>query len=453
MHTEEKMHTQEKMMSLAPSGLRPFRLFVAVLAMIVLSTVKPAYAQQFERFQVGSGGVTPLSVAIMSISGGGRDLSEIISNDLSRSGLFQPIDSKAFVEQVGPDAAPNFDSWKTLNAQFVVSGRVVPAASGLSIQIRVWDIDQGKQIAGQQFTTSAGNWRQLAHVAANTVFKAATGEPGAFDTRVAFIAESGPKDKRVKRLAVMDQDGANVVYLSRGTDLVLTPRFSPTSQELTYLSFADADPRVFLANVQTGQRETVGNFPGMTFSPRFSPDGRQVIMSLENNGASTINVMNLQTHQNAQLTQGSAIDTSPSYSPDGSRIVFESDRGGTQQIYIMGADGSNQQRITSSDDGARYSTPVWSPRSDYIAFTRQKGGKFGIGIMKPDGSGETMLTEGFHNEGPTWAPNGLYVMWFRDLGQGPQLWQTSIFGTPEQRVPTPGFASDPAWSTDMASQN
>jgi TolB protein len=429
-------------------------VFAAAVALAIVGVTAPALAQdkimtlQFD----GGAAITPVSVAVMGINGGGKDLSGIISNDLSRSGLFQPIDPKAFVEQVGPNAPPNFGSWGTLNAQVVVAGQVVPSGGGLSIQVRVWDIAQGKQIAGQQFTTSANNWRQLAHVAANTVFKAVTGEPGAFDTRIAYIAESGPADKRVKRLAVMDQDGANTVYLSRGNDLVLTPRFSPTNQELTYLSFGEADPRVFLANIQTGQRETVGNFPGMTFSPRFSPDGRKVIMSLEDNGASTIQVMNLQSHQSTQLTTGSAIDTSPSYSPDGGRIVFESDRGGTQQIYIMNADGSNQQRITAGD-GARYSTPVWSPRSDLIAFTRQAGGKFGIGIMKPDGSGMRMITEGFHNEGPTWAPNGLYLMWFRDLGQGPQLWQASIFGTPEQRVPTQGFASDPAWSTNTTKQN
>jgi TolB protein len=450
---EESQHgTQEIKMPFASFTSRSVRLLVAVLAIAFVSAPVTASAQMLTLTVDGSGGVQPVSVAIMNINGGGKDLSGIIANDLSRSGLFQPIDPKAFVEQVGPNAPPNFSSWQTLNAQVVVAGQVVPSGGGLSVQVRVWDIAKGQQIAGQQFTTSANNWRQLAHVAANTVFKAVTGEPGAFDTRVAYIAESGPADKRVKRLAVMDQDGANTVYLSRGNDLVLTPRFSPTNQELTYLSFGEADPRVFLANIQTGQRETVGNFPGMTFSPRFSPDGRKVIMSLEDNGASTIQVMNLQSHQSTQLTTGSAIDTSPSYSPDGSRIVFESDRGGTQQIYIMNADGSNQQRITAGD-GARYSTPVWSPRSDLIAFTRQAGGKFGIGIMKPDGSGMRMITEGFHNEGPTWAPNGLYLMWFRDLGQGPQLWQASIFGTPEQRVPTQGFASDPAWSTNTTKQN
>ncbi|PRH84684.1 Tol-Pal system protein TolB [Labrys okinawensis] len=442
-------------MSIASLIQSKVRLVATALALAFAGVSVPAAAQDniMTLHFDGGAGVTPVSVAIMPMSGGGRDLSGIISNDLSRSGLFQPIDPKAFVEQVGPNATPNFASWQTLNAQVVVAGQVVPTGNGLGIQVRVWDVAQGKQIAGQQFSTSANNWRQLGHLAANTAFKAVTGEPGAFDTRIAFISESGPKDKRVKRLAVMDQDGANTVYLSRGTDLVLTPRFSPTNQELTYLSFGDADPRVFLANVQTGQRGVVGNFPGMTFSPRFSPDGRKVIMSYEKNGSSTIQVLNLQSKQATQLTNGSAIDTSPSYSPDGSRIVFESDRGGTQQIYIMNADGSNQQRISSGEGGARYSTPVWSPRSDLIAFTRQKGGQFGIGIMKPDGSGERMITEGFHNEGPTWAPNGLYLMWFRDLGQGPQLWQASIFGTPEQRVPTQGFASDPAWSTNLFKQN
>ncbi|WP_307422301.1 Tol-Pal system beta propeller repeat protein TolB [Labrys monachus] len=438
-------------MSFVLIALKPVRLLAAALALAALGIATPATAEILTLQVDGGTSIQPVSVAIMSMNGGGRDISGIVSNDLSRSGLFQPIDPKAFVEQVGPDAAPNFSSWQTLNAQVVVAGKVIPAGDGsIRVQFRVWDIAQGRQIAGEQFATNAANWRRLAHMVANSIFKSVTGEPGAFDTRIAFIDESGPKDQRRKRLTVMDQDGANVHYLSRGNDLVLTPRFSPTSQELTYMSFGDADPRVFLLNIETGQREVVGNFPGMTFAPRFSPDGRKIVMSLEQNGAAAINVMNLQTHQVGALTEGSAIDTAPSYSPDGSRIVFESDRGGTQQIYIMNADGSNQQRVTSGEGGARYSTPVWSPRSDLIAFTRQKDGKFGIGVMHPDGSGERMLTDGFHNEGPTWAPNGLYVMWFRDLGQGPQLWQASIFGTPEQRVPTPGFASDPAWSASMS---
>lgn len=439
-------------MSIASLMHKKVRLLMVALAIAMFGTTVSAMAQgNIITFTYdGSTAVTPVSVAVMPISGGGKDLSGIITNDLSRSGLFQPIDPKAFVEQVGPNAAPNFGSWQTLNAQVVVAGQVVPSGNGLSIQVRVWDVAQGKQIAGQQFSASANSWRRLGHVAADAVFKAVTGEPGPFDTRIAYIAESGPKDKRVKRLAVMDQDGANTVYLSRGTDLVLTPRFSPTSQELTYLSFGDADPRVFLTNVQTGARQTVGNFPGMTFSPRFSPDGRKVIMSLEKDGSSTIQLMDLGSRQATQLTNGSAIDTSPSYSPDGGRIVFESDRGGTQQIYIMNADGSNQQRITTGEGGARYSTPVWSPRSDLIAFTRQKGGKFGIGIMKPDGSGERVLTEGYHNEGPTFAPNGRVLMFFRDPGQGPSLFTIDVTGRNEQKVPTPSFASDPAWSPLLA---
>ena len=262
-----------------------------------------------------------------------------------------------------------------------------------------------------------------------------------------FVDETGPKDRRVKRLAIMDQDGAGVRYLTRGEELVLTPRFSPSTQEITYMSFGQGDPRVYLLNIETMQREIVGNFPGMTFSPRFSPDGQRVIMSLQQGSSSNLFVMDLRSKTTTRLTDGAAIDTAPCYAPDGSRIVFESDRGGRQQIYIMPAGGGPAQRI-SFGEGAAYSTPVWSPRGDYIAFTRQAQGQFAIGIMKPDGSGERVLTEGYHNEGPTWAPNGRVLMFFRAPAgsPGPLLFSVDVTGRNEQKVPTPSFASDPAWS-------
>ena len=292
------------------------------------------------------------------------------------------------------------------------------------------------------------NWRRVGHIIADQVYQQLTGEKGYFDTHVVFVDETGPKDKRIKRLAIMDQDGKNVrLLLSRGQELVLTPRFSPTNQEITFMSYTGDQPRVYLMNLETGQRESVGDFPGMTFAPRFSPDGQRVVMSLQNGGNSAIYEMDLRSRQKRQLTPGAAIDTSPSYSPDGRSIVFETDRDGSQAIYVMGSDGSNAHRISLGEGS--YSTPVWSPRGDYIAFTKQLGGRFLIGVMRPDGSGERVLTEGFHNEGPTWAPNGRVLMFFRESqGEtgGPRIYSIDLTGYNEHAVPTPAFASDPAWS-------
>ncbi len=280
------------------------------------------------------------------------------------------------------------------------------------------------------------------------MFTRITGEKGFFDTRIVFVDESGSKDHRRKRLAIMDQDGANVRYLTRGDDLVVTPRFSPSSQDVTYMAMSnEGDPKVFLINVESGQREAVGNFPGMSFSPRFSPDGQKVIMSLSEGSETNLYAMELRSRTTTRLTDTAAIDTAPCYSPDGSQIVFESDRGGSQQIYVMGAHGGGGARRISFG-GGRYSTPVWSPKGDFIAFTKQNAGSFGIGVMKTDGSGERILTEGFHNEGPTWAPNGLFLMFFRDSGGGgggSKIFMVDVFGRSEFPVPTPGYASDPAW--------
>lgn len=427
----------------AGMGLGPFGL------------MRPANAVL--RLDVTQGNVQPMPVAITDFGAGApaegemaRNVSGIISANLRRSGLFAPIDPAAFIEKIAnSDAVPRFPDWRAINAQALITGRLTRQGDGrLKAEFRLWDVFAGQQLAGQQYFTTPENWRRVAHIISDAIYERLTGEKGYFDTRIVFVDETGPKDRRVKRLAIMDQDSANLRYLTRGEDLVLTPRFNPSTQEITYMSYGQGDPRVLLLNIETGQRETVGNFPGMTFAPRFSPDGQRVIMSLQQSGNSNLFVMDLRSRKTTRLTDTAAIDTSPSYSPDGQRICFESDRGGKPQIYVMGAGGGQAQRISFGEGS--YSTPVWSPRGDFIAYTRQAGGKFGIGIMKPDGSGERVLTEGYHNEGPTFAPNGRVLMFFRDPGQGPSLFTIDVTGRNEQKVPTPSFASDPAWSPLLA---
>jgi TolB protein len=408
------------------------------------------------KLDITQGTIQPVPVAVPDFVGGagadqdlGRNLSGVITSNLRRSGLFSPIDPKAFIERIQNfDAMPRFQDWRVINAQGLVTGRVTRQPDGrFRTEFRLWDVFAGQQLTGQQYFTQPEHWRRIAHIISDQIYERLTGEKGYFDTRIVFIDETGPKDKRVKRLAIMDQDGANVRYLTRGEDLVLTPRFSPTNQEVAYMSYGRGDPRVYLLNIETGQRETVGDFPGMTFSPRFSPDGQRVVMSLQQGSNTNIFLMDLRSRRTTRLTDAAAIDTAPSFSPDGRQIAFESDRGGSQQIYVMGADGGGARRI-SFGQGGSYSTPVWSPRGDVIAFTKQGGGSFSIGVMRIDGSGERILTEGFHNEGPTWAPNGRVIMFFRDPGgaTGPSLFTVDVTGRNEQRVPTPGFASDPAWS-------
>ncbi|MBY0532570.1 MAG: Tol-Pal system beta propeller repeat protein TolB [Xanthobacteraceae bacterium] len=410
------------------------------------------------RIDITRGTVQPLPIAItdfVSDGDAGRNITGVITNNLRRSGLFAPIEPGAFIERItNIDVSPRFQDWRVINAQTLVTGRVQRQGDGrFQVAFRLWDISAGQYLIGQQFLTQPENWRRIAHIISDLIYQRLTGEKGYFDTRIVYIDETGPKDKRVKRLAIMDQDGANVRYLTRGDELVLTPRFSPTNQDITYMSYGrgDTPPRVMLMNIETGQREVVGDFPNMAFSPRFSPNGQSVIMSLQQQSASNIWTMDLRSKRLVRLTTTPAIDTAPSYSPDGQQIVFESDRGGGQQLYVMNADGSNQRRISFGGDG-RYSTPVWSPRGDVLAFTKQGGGSFSIGVMRPDGQGERILTEGFHNEGPTWSPNGRVLMFFRDPGgnAGPKLFTVDLTGYNELQVPTPAYASDPAWSPPLS---
>ncbi len=427
------------------------RLFAAVLSVVAALSALPA--QALVSIDVTQGEARALPIAIPTFASAdpaiGQQIAQVVEADLASSGLFRPVDRAAYISPtMGTTEVPRFGDWRAIGAEALVTGQVTQeGGNNLRVEFRLWDPLQEQQLVGQQFTTTAENWRRVAHIVADAVYERLTGETGYFDTRIAFVAESGPKNRRVKRLAIMDQDGANLKYLTDGKALVLTPRFSPAGQSVTYMGYEGAQPQVFLLNVETGKRELLGNFNNMSFAPRFSPDGRRVIMSLQEGSNSNLFEMDLGSRSMRRLTQSAAIDTAPSYSPDGSQIVFESDRGGTQQLYVMAAGGGTPTRISFGE--GRYSTPVWSPRGDLIAFTKQSGGGFSIGVMAPDGSGERLLTSGFHNEGPTWAPNGRVLAFFRESGGaqgGANIYTIDITGRNERRLPIQTFASDPAWS-------
>ncbi len=412
------------------------------------------------RIDITRGVVSPIPVAITEFHGSsgqerqvGADIAQVITSDLESSGLFKPIDKKAFLQQ--PESLNSkieFNDWRVINAQALVSGNVERQDDGrLRVEFRLWDVVAETQMTGLAYFTKADNWRRVSHIIADAIYKRITGETGIFDTRIVYIAESGPQTRRITRLAIMDQDGANQRFLTDGQALVLTPRFSPTTQEITYLSFFNDAPRVYLFNIETGRQEILGTFKGMTFAPRFTPDGNEVLMSHAENGNSDIYLMDLRTRRARRITRHPAIDTSPSASPDGKRIVFNSDRGGSPQIYIMSRSDSDAKRISFGK--GRYSTPVWSPRGDLIAFTRQYKGRFFIGVMRPDGSGERMLSESFLDEGPTWSPNGRVLMFFRkkrtERGGGggeSYIYSVDLTGHNLRRVVTPGEAAHPAWS-------
>ena len=428
-----------------------------IVAALMTLFVPQAEAQV--RLDITRGRVEPMPIAVTVFPGAspevqqlGRDISQVITADLERSGLFRPLDPKGFLQDLTSlDVQPRFQDWRTLAAQALVQGAVEPLPNGQArVAFRLWDVFGGQQMEGQAYTTQPENWRRVAHLIADRIYTAITGETGYFDTRIVYIAESGPPLERVKRLAIMDQDGANNRYLTNGANLVLTPRFSPTAQEITYMSYFRNVPRVYLFNIDTGRQEVLGDFPGMTYAPRFTPDGNKVLLSMATNGNSEIYEMDLRTRKTTRLTDHPAIDTSPSASPDGSQITFASDRGGSQQIYVMNADGSDAKRISFGQGKGRYGTPVWSPRGDLIAFTRYatNDGNFYIGVMKPDGSGERLLAQGFLVEAPTWAPNGRVLMYFAQSRNGgrTRLYSIDLTGYNQREIITPQDASDPAWS-------
>jgi TolB protein len=427
------------------------RLIYSLFTLCVLFA-PPAHA--ILQIDINRGNVEPMPIALPDLAGDsvGADITRVVSADLERSGLFKPLDPSAFIEQVTAQmVTPRFADWRQISAAALVTGSVSEGSGGkIKVSFRLWDIYGESQVAGKEYNTFKNNWRRIAHIMADEIYKRLTGENGYFDSRIVYVAESGPDMKRIKRLAIMDQDGENHKFLTDGRFLVLTPRFSPNSQEILYLSYAGKQPRVFLRDLQTGREESLGSFEGMSFAPRFAGDGNTMVMSIAKNGSTNIFRMNLRSRQMMRITECNCIDTSPSFSPDGKNIVFNSDRGGSQQLYSMTSDGGNVERISFGD--GKYGTPVWSPRGDLIAFTKMSGGRFYIGVMRPDGSGERLLTESWLDEGPSWSPNGRVIVFHRQTASSGgksgsvRLYTVDLTGNNLREVLTPMDASDPAWS-------
>ncbi len=406
------------------------------------------------KIDITQGQVDPMPIAISDFydasgqsSSLGSQIREVVENDLKSSGIFRPISKDAFLENLTIDKKPTFTSWRQIGALAFTSGRITQNGDKITVEFRLWDPAVETQIEGTSFTLSDKSWRRVGHKIADQVYKRLTGEGGYFDTRIVFISETGPFNKRVKKLAIMDSDGAGYKELTDGRNLVLTPRFDPKSQRIIYVSYKNRVPHVYLLELQTGHQTLIGNFPGMSFAPQFSPDGRKAVLSVAKDGTTDIYELGLDSGGLRRLTSThGAINTSPSYSPDGGKIAFNSDRGGQPQLYIMNANGGDVRRISFGDGS--YNSPVWSPRGDYIAFTKTKGGLRYTGVMRTDGSGERLLTSSWMDEGPTWSPNGRVIMFSRQArgGAGYNIYAVDITGYNERKIDTPMDASDPAWS-------
>ncbi|GAB5457946.1 MAG: Tol-Pal system beta propeller repeat protein TolB [Henriciella sp.] len=441
-----------------------------------LAAFAPVATAQLE-VNIAEGVLKPIPIAIPTFEADGVDpaisqqISEVVRADLESTGLFTIVSEAAHIQKdLDIEVAPRFADWKIIKSDALVIGSVEQIERDgnplLRGSVRMWDVygeelmrfedSSGRQVSGRRFTTTPEDLRRIAHKISDAIYSRLTGESGYFDTRIVYIAETGSKLNRVKRLAIMDSDGANVRYLTSGRFTVLTPRFSPEAQQITYMSYEGGMPRVYLYDLQRGRQEVLGNFRSMTFAPRFSRDGGSVLLTQATNGNSDIFIRNLNTGETRQLTDHPQIDTSPSMSPDGRQIVFNSDRGGSPQLYIMNTDGSQRTCPSGGRDVAcritfgsgRYSTPVWSPRGDLIAFTKQTRGKFHIGVIGIDGEGERLLTESYLDEGPDWSPNGRVITFFRETSPGapPKLWSVDLTGRNLRQLPTATDASDPAWS-------
>ena len=442
------------------------RILLATAALALPFAIAPASAQD-----TGEGGLTgrttdenewqDLSIAIPGFATNadvatpannkgtaalGMDIGRVVYDDLKNNGLFRPVGPDGLPQPgIAQVTEPLFSQWSARGSEMLVHGFVRARDDNkLTVGCYLYDVALRDELVREGWVVEAEDWRRAAHKCADLVYSRLTGESPFFDSRIAYIAETGPKDNRQKRLAIMDSDGANHRFITSGRSTALTPRYSPDYSELLYLSYVDGNPRIYVYNIGTGKQRLVAENEGATIAPRWSPDGSKILFSMAKGGNTDIYEVSARGGTPKRLTDTPGIDIAGSYSPDGTKIVFESDRSGTQQIYVMDANGDNQKRV--SFFGGRSATPEWSPRGDQIAFTHITG-NFRIATMSPSGRNLRHLTNAWQDEAPTWAPNGRIVQFFRTERNSGRtgLWQVDLTGRNERRLPTPVDASDPAW--------
>lgn len=431
------------------------------LAIILYSQICQATLQ----VDVSGGNFDPIPIYFGAFAGSqelGVNFMAVIEKDLVNSGLFKSLNSgeyKLLAKQ------PNFHKLRSMGADYVAGGKIAYNKNEeITLELYVWNAATGHLVIGHRLNGKMHGWRQLAHIAADMIYSNLTGEKPYFTSKILFIDETGPIDNRLKKVAIMDQDGANVAYLTNGEHLTVTPKIAPDRQNVVYTAYIDDSPHTCLQQLKTGARTIVEQSTNGTIAPNFSPDGNGLVMGkLRDNGTANLFLLNIQSMNNMlksqgaqtkavhgeanmrQLTYGNNIDATSSFSPDGKQLVFSSDSSGRQQLYIMKIDGSAKKQLSTGSGS--YSTPVWSPRGDYIAFTKKEHGQFSIGICRTDGSEERLLSSGFHSERPCWAPNGRSLIFFKESAAGhSRLYSIDIMNQKERLLTTPHDASDPDWS-------
>ena len=437
--------------------------FIKKILIITFFKISIAFGAPLE-VDITEGRIEPLPIAITKFNYKSikekilsNNIFQVMSNDLTNSGLFKLISNKAFLQsEEEVFSQPLFSDWSLIDANFIVSGLILLNENKLNVKIKLWDVYSEKLILSKKIGgINKDNWRMLAHIVSNLIYQRITGEKGYFDTKIAYVSEEKKGTELVKRIAIMDYDGNNHQFLTNGKNLVLTPRFSPDGKKIAYLSYSNNKPTVYLLNLFSRKKEILGNFSGMSFAPRFSPEGNSIVFSLTQKGSTNIYIQNLNSKKLIPVTRNKHINTSPSFSPDNQWLVFSSDRAGKQNLYIKKMTNNFKKKSKRISFGkGNYATPVWSPRGDYIAFTKSFKNNFYIGLIKSNGKGERIISKGYLTEGPTWSPNGRTLAFYKiekDANDNliSNLYSIDITGNLEKKVVTPKEASDPDWGPSI----
>jgi TolB protein len=391
-----------------------------VLILVLCFTVVPSIAKAELYIDIF---VSPrrIPIAIQELAGPqGKEISDIVSYDLEFSGLFSPIDRKAFLEL--PEQAFKRANWMGIGAEAVVKGYVTATNDNVNATVYLYDAFEGESIMKKNYSTKKGLLRPLAHSIANDVYRKITGQEAVFRTKIAFVR----KDKAQQELHLADWDGKRAYGLNIKSPIIISPRWSRDGKRLVYSAVKKGAWGIYMLDLDRKKDERLLSGTGTHIAGDFFSSNNEFALSSSRAG-----------------TRG--IEVSPAISPDGKAVAFVSDMGGSAQIYSMDKIGYNKTRITYE---GRYNTsPTWSPRGDMLAFSGSHEGKNQIFVVRPDGTGLKRITEDGNNEQPVYSPDGRFIAFTSDRQGKKGIYVMRANGEEQRRITSRDIvASDPRWS-------
>ncbi len=396
----------------------------------------------------------PIAIAPFVWEGMGKrptvDVASVITYDLKRTGVFAPIPQKDFLSDPTFGGNVRFKVWRTLGADSLVLGRIIPdAKKGLLIEFDVFDVFKGNLLGDFQISIpDRSQLRNASHYISDIIYQKITGKRGVFNTQISYIKAGYPKKgdaKKLYELVVADSDGGFPQTVFSSYEPLMSPAWSPRHRRIAYVSFEAGKAQIYIQSVETGERKLVRSFKGINGAPSWSPDGKTLALVLSKDGNPEVYLLNVASDELLRLTFSSGIDTEPVWTPDGRFIVFTSDRGGSPQLYKVPVTGGKVKRLTY--EGRYNSRAVFSPEGRYMAFVhRDQNRNYRIAIQDTHTEEMRLISDGPLDESPSFSPNGDMVLYAAKGMKNMVLKTVGRNGLAETQIVKDGDYRQPSWA-------